>query len=49
MISFKGLSIDVKYFKKKNVTFINDSATSLQPAKFALAANSNIFWILEDT
>ncbi len=48
MISFKGLSHRCEIFlKKKNVTFINDSkATSLQPTKFALAANSNIFWIL---
>ena len=46
MISFNGLSHRCEIFlKKKNVTFINDSkATSLQPAKFALAANSNIFW-----
>ena len=37
----------MKNFKRKNVTFINDSkATTLEAAKFALLSNKNIFWIL---
>ena len=35
------------FFKKKNITFINDSkATSLQAAKFALTNGKNIYWIV---
>jgi UDP-N-acetylmuramoylalanine--D-glutamate ligase len=35
------------FFKKKNITFINDSkATSFQATKFALTSSRNIFWIL---
>jgi len=48
MKSFKGLPHRHEiFFKRKNLTIINDSkATSFQAAKFALINNNNIFWIL---
>ena len=48
MSSFLGLPHRYEiFFKKKGITFINDSkATSLQAAKFALASSKNIYWIL---
>ena len=48
MSSFWGLPHRYEiFFKKKGITFINDSkATSLQAAKFALASSKNIYWIL---
>ena len=48
MNSFLGLPHRHEiFFKKKNITFINDSkATSFQATKFALASSKNIYWIL---
>ena len=48
MSSFLGLPHRYEiFFKKRGITFINDSkATSLQATKFALAGSKNIFWIL---
>ena len=48
MSSFVGLPHRYEiFFKRKGVTFINDSkATSLQATKFALASSKNIYWIL---
>ena len=48
MSSFLGLPHRYEiFFKKKNITFINDSkATSFQATKFALASSKNIYWIL---
>jgi UDP-N-acetylmuramoylalanine--D-glutamate ligase len=48
MSSFLGLSHRYEiFFRKKNITFINDSkATSFQATKFALASSKNIYWIL---
>ncbi len=48
MKSFKGLPHRHEiFFKRKNLTIINDSkATSFQAAKSALINNNNIFWIL---
>ena len=48
MSSFLGLPHRYEiFFKKKGITFINDSkATSLQATKFALASSKNIYWIL---
>ena len=48
MNSFVGLPHRYEiFFRKKNITFINDSkATSFQATKFALASNNNIYWIL---
>ena len=35
------------FFKKKNITFINDSkATSFEATKFALQNSNNVFWIV---
>ncbi len=47
MGSFLGLPHRYEiFFKKKGITFINDSkATSLQASKFALASSKNIYWI----
>ena len=46
--TFKGLPHRHEIFlKKRNITFINDSkATTLQAAKYALASNKNIYWIV---
>jgi len=46
--SFLGLPHRYEiFFKKKGITFINDSkATSFQATKFALASSKNIYWIL---
>ena len=48
MSSFVGLPHRYEiFFKRKGITFINDSkATSLQATKFALASSKNIYWIL---
>ena len=48
MSSFLGLPHRYEiFFKKKGITFINDSkATSLQASKFALSSSKNIYWIL---
>ena len=48
MSSFLGLPHRYEiFFKKKGITFVNDSkATSLQASKFALASSKNIYWIL---
>ena len=48
MSSFLGLPHRYEiFFRKKNITFINDSkATSFQATKFALASSKNIYWIL---
>ena len=48
MSSFLGLPHRYEiFFKKKGITFINDSkATSLQASKFALSSCKNIYWIL---
>ncbi len=48
MSSFIGLPHRYEiFFKRKGITFINDSkATSLQATKFALASSKNIYWIL---
>ncbi len=48
MNSFLGLPHRYEiFFKKKNITFINDSkATSFQATKFALNSSENIYWIL---
>ena len=48
MSSFLGLPHRYEiFFKKKGITFINDSkATSFQATKFALASSKNIYWIL---
>ena len=48
MGSFAGLPHRYEiFFKRKGITFINDSkATSLQATKFALASSKNIYWIL---
>ena len=48
MSSFLGLPHRYEiFFKKKGITFINDSkATSLEAAKYALASSKNIYWIL---
>jgi len=48
MKSFKGLPHRHEiFFKKKNVTAINDSkATSFNASKYALSSSRNIFWIL---
>ncbi len=48
MSSFEGLAHRYEvFFKKKGVTFINDSkSTSFQSAKLALSGGQNIFWIL---
>ncbi len=48
MKSFQGLPHRFEiFFKRKNVTFINDSkATTLQASKFALMNGKNIYWIL---
>ena len=46
--SFVGLPHRYEiFFKRKNITFINDSkATSFQSTKFALQNTKNIFWIV---
>ena len=46
--SFEGLSHRYEiFYKKKNVTFINDSkATSFEASKYAIKNNKNIFWIV---
>ena len=46
--SFKGLSHRFEvFFKKKNVTFVNDSkATSFRATELALSSLKNIYWIL---
>ncbi|MDC2986920.1 UDP-N-acetylmuramoyl-L-alanine--D-glutamate ligase [Candidatus Pelagibacter bacterium] len=46
--SFKGLSHRFEvFFKKKDVTFINDSkATSFRATELALSSLKNIYWIL---
>ena len=48
MSSFVGLPHRYEiFFKKKGITFINDSkATSFQASKFALANSENIYWIV---
>ena len=48
MSSFLGLPHRYEiFFKKKGITFINDSkATSLQATKHALASSKNVYWIL---
>ena len=47
MKSFVGLPHRYEIFKKKNITFINDSkATTLQAAKLALESSKNIYWIV---
>ncbi len=48
MKSFKGLPHRFEiFYKKKNVTFINDSkATSFRAAHFALSSLKNVYWIL---
>jgi len=48
MNSFLGLPHRYEiFFKRKGITFINDSkATSFQATKFALASSKNIYWIL---
>ena len=48
MSSFLGLPHRYEiFFKKKGITFINDSkATSLQATKRALASSKNVYWIL---
>jgi len=48
MSSFLGLSHRYEiFFKKQDITFINDSkATSFQATKFALSGSKNIYWIL---
>ena len=48
MSSFVGLPHRYEiFFKRKGITFINDSkATSLQATKFALSSSKNIYWIL---
>ncbi len=48
MSSFVGLPHRYEvFFKRKGITFINDSkATSLQATKFALTSSKNIYWIL---
>ena len=48
MSSFVGLPHRYEiFFKRKGITFINDSkATSLQATKFALASSKNIYWIV---
>jgi UDP-N-acetylmuramoylalanine-D-glutamate ligase len=48
MNSFLGLPHRYEiFFKKKGITFINDSkATSLQATMLALANSKNIYWIL---
>jgi len=46
--SFKGLPHRYEiFYKKKNITFINDSkATSFQASSLALQSSTNIFWIV---
>jgi len=48
MDSFFGLPHRFEiFYKRKNVSFINDSkATTLQATKFALASRKNIYWIV---
>ena len=48
MSSFLGLPHRYEiFFKKKGITFINDSkATSLEATKYALASSKNVYWIL---
>ena len=48
MKSFQGLPHRFEiFFKKKNVTFINDSkATSFKATQLALSSLKNIYWIL---
>ena len=48
MKSFTGLQHRYEiFFKRKNVTFINDSkATSFEATKNALSSSKNIYWIL---
>ena len=48
MSSFLGLPHRYEiFFKKKGITFINDSkATSLQATKHALISSKNVYWIL---
>ena len=45
---FKGLNHRHEiFFKKKGITFINDSkATSFEATRHALMSNKNIYWIL---
>ncbi len=48
MNTFHGLPHRYEiFFKKKNITFINDSkATSFEATRFALSNSKNVYWIL---
>ena len=47
MNTFNGLPHRYEFFKRKKVTFINDSkATTLTAAKFALSSRKNIYWVV---